>query len=172
MRTELHTARTCFSVLSVLVVFCTCLSVVTPFSLAQYVRVPQDESPARIIENMSSARLVAPGCSKPFCLLFDTSTDLGIFSSDADWNQTKPVRGFAVEWTVWPSGRSHSSHTVHRWKSELRGTIEACTFMIDYESVVRCVTKNIGFDSIVHDLNCVRLPSNAEIVFFFQLCDA
>ena len=61
-------------------------------------------------KSISSTHHVSPGCSKFFFLLFDTSTDVDTFASDADWNQTKPMRDSALGWTVWPSGRPHSTH--------------------------------------------------------------
>ena len=106
--TEQLVERTCFSVLSVFVAQRTLVHP-THTRLAQVLR--------RIIlraflkKNTSCIRYVYPACSKLFFLLFDTSTDLDAFSSDADWNQTKPVRDSAIGGTVWPSGRHHSKHT-------------------------------------------------------------
>ena len=58
-------------------------------------------------QNIPSARHVSP-------LLLGTSTDtfnLDLCSTQSDWNQINhTVRDSALEWTVWPSGRSHSSH--------------------------------------------------------------
>ena len=40
-----------------------------------------------------------------------TTKDITYCLTDAtDWNQTKPVCDSALEWTVWPSGRSDSKH--------------------------------------------------------------
>ena len=64
---------------------------------------------AHSLKNISSARHVTPGYSKLSFLVLDTSTDLDTFSTDADWNQTKPVRDSALGWTVWPSRRHHST---------------------------------------------------------------
>ena len=119
MYTERLTARTLFSVFSVLsvfVVFCTCQSLFHMHKMCLWLKAQGPRGNRCFLrafsKNISSARHVALGCSMLFFILFDTSTDLDTFSSDADWNQTKPVRDFLVGWTVWPSGRPHSNHSL------------------------------------------------------------
>ena len=100
--TEHLTARTCFSVLSVFVVFCICLSVSQrPATFHMHMRACGSRTcrhdSVRNLRNSPSARHVTPEHLEPFFLLFDTSTDLDTFSSDADWNQT------LTHALLWPS---------------------------------------------------------------------
>ena len=56
--------------------------------------------------------LGVPGFSS-FCSTPPPTLDTS--SSDADWNQSKPVRDSSLGWSVWPSGRPHSTHIICSW---------------------------------------------------------
>ena len=127
MHRTFHRTHIFLSLVSLRCVLLLSVSCDTFFSHAPHVGVPQDESPAALPQ-------------KP---VIRTPCHSWVFPSLSSFSSTRPpawtpspatLTGIRPNpcatspwgWTVWPSGRSHSSHIVHRWKSELRGAFEAC----------------------------------------------
>ena len=50
------------------------------------------------------------GVSDSVYFLFDSATITDTFSTDADWNQIKPLCTPLRGWTIWPSGHTTSHH--------------------------------------------------------------
>ena len=115
--TEYLTARTFFSVP------CQSLSVwlfvvlSRRFSHAQHVRVAQGTSffyDQRVLrasqQNILFPHIMSLLGSDSVYFLFDSTTIPDTFSTNADWNQIKPLCTPPRGWTVWPSGHTTSHH--------------------------------------------------------------
>ena len=166
MHRTFHRTHIFLSLVSLRCVLLLLVSCDTFLSHAPHVRVPQDESPAAL----SQKPVIRTPCHSwvfPSLSSFSSTPPPTWTPSPATLTGIRPNPCATSSWGG-PSGHladptPATSYTDGRVNSEEH--LKLPTYMIDYESVVRCVTKN------VHDLNCVRLPSIAEIVFF-QLCDA